>query len=264
MREASSVLPSAEPRHNSLRSSNTPTACNFTSQRRPPAALCHFLTKRRHPLLREGVPDLCQRIADLGALADLGRRENSKLRAFNGQGGTDSVPGHHVFKNLQACPNAVLFHFIPKLMARPVCLRGVKCVLGAVFQRGRMVRPRPSPKTVLHRIRRSGTPRHLHAGFRGPGKARDGQVIARIPSRQQLRDGNLRSKVQAVEKALAKLRARFDELVRSGIVRHCGCNEPTCPVYFMSSEAAHELEHLRRDALRLFHDAHQRFQEPAW
>jgi hypothetical protein len=98
----------------------------------------------------------------------------------------------------------------------------------------------------------------------GIWKARDGQVIARIPSRQQLKDEALRSKVQAVEKALAKLRARFDELVRTGIVRHCGCNEPTCPVYFMPSEAAHELEQLRRDALRLFRGAHHGFVESAW
>jgi len=98
----------------------------------------------------------------------------------------------------------------------------------------------------------------------GIWKARDGQVIVRIPSRQQLKDEALRNKIQAVEKALAKLRARFDELVRSGIVRHCACNNPACPVYFMPSEAAQELEHLRRDALRLFRGAHHGFEEPAW
>jgi hypothetical protein len=98
----------------------------------------------------------------------------------------------------------------------------------------------------------------------GIWKARDGHLVARIPSRQQLKDEGLRRKVQAVEKSLAKLRARFDELVRDGVVRHCGCQQPTCPVYFMPSSAAHELEQLRRDALRLFCDADQRFEEPAW
>ena len=34
-------------------------------------------------------------------------------------------------------------------------------------------------------------------------KTRDGQVISRIPSRQQLTDESLRKKIQAVEKALA-------------------------------------------------------------
>jgi hypothetical protein len=98
----------------------------------------------------------------------------------------------------------------------------------------------------------------------GIWKARDGQVIARIPSRQQLKDDGLRKKVQAVEKALARLRARFDELVRTGVVRHCGCDDPQCPVYFMPPEAAHELEHLRRDALGLFRCAHHEFEEPRW
>jgi hypothetical protein len=98
----------------------------------------------------------------------------------------------------------------------------------------------------------------------GIWKARDGQVIARIPSRQQLRDDAVRAKVQAVEKSLAKLRARFDELVRTGVVSHCRCNNPDCPVYFMPSDAARELEHLRREALRLFRGAHHRFEEPAW
>lgn len=98
----------------------------------------------------------------------------------------------------------------------------------------------------------------------GIWKARDGQIIARIPSRQQLKDEALRRKLQAVEKALAKLRARFDELVRTDVVRHCECNNPTCPVYFMPSEAAGELEHLRREAFRLFRSSHGKFEEPTW
>jgi hypothetical protein len=66
----------------------------------------------------------------------------------------------------------------------------------------------------------------------GIWKARDGQVIARIPSRHQLEDDSLRSKVQAVEKALARLRAGFDDLLGAGIVQHCGCNTPACSLYF--------------------------------
>lgn len=95
-------------------------------------------------------------------------------------------------------------------------------------------------------------------------KARDGQLIERIPSRHHLRDEGLRKKVQAVEKALAKLRARFDELVRTGVVRHCNCNHPQCPTYFMPPEAASELEHLRHDAVGLFRAAHHEVEEPRW
>jgi hypothetical protein len=74
----------------------------------------------------------------------------------------------------------------------------------------------------------------------GVWKARDGQVIARIPSRHQLNDDVLRKKMQEVEKALARLRGRFDELLRAGIVRHCGCNQRDCSLYFMPPDAAHE------------------------
>jgi hypothetical protein len=99
----------------------------------------------------------------------------------------------------------------------------------------------------------------------GIWKARDGQLITRIPSRQQLQDEALRKKLQAVEKALAKLRAKFDELTRSGVIRHCGCGKADCPVYFMPQEPAQELERLRGDALRLFRSAHPAFEAPsAW
>ncbi len=98
----------------------------------------------------------------------------------------------------------------------------------------------------------------------GIWKSRDGNVIGKIHSRQQLKDDSLRRKVRAVEMALAKLRARFDELVRSGIVKHCSCSDPRCPVYFMPAEAAHDLERLRRDALNLFRGAHRDFEEPVW
>jgi hypothetical protein len=56
------------------------------------------------------VPDLCQIIADLARLGDLVRRKNNNLRAINGWPDTDSVPGHHIFNNLQTFQKA---RFIP-------------------------------------------------------------------------------------------------------------------------------------------------------
>jgi hypothetical protein len=94
-------------------------------------------------------------------------------------------------------------------------------------------------------------------------QTRNGQLITRVPSRQQLRDETQRKQIQAVEKALAKLRARFDELTQSSIIRHCGCDKPDCPVYFMEQEPAQELERLRSDALRLFRSAHPAFEAPS-
>ena len=99
----------------------------------------------------------------------------------------------------------------------------------------------------------------------GIWKARDGHLIDRIPSRHQLRSDILQTKIQAVEKTLSRLRARFDEMIKSSSLRHCQCNDPNCPIYFFTTpEAAHELEHLRRDVLTAFRDAYPAFKQPSW
>jgi hypothetical protein len=127
---------------------------------------------------------------------------------------------------------------------------------------------RPAFYTPIHQESNLGDFRQaitdtIQALGTGISKARDGHVIARIPSRHQLKDEGLRKKVQAVEKALAKLRARFDELIRTGVVNHCKCNDPACPVYFMPHGAAQELERLRQNALEKFRAAHHGFEVPS-
>ena len=54
-----------------------------------------------------------QSIADLAHLDDLGERKNNNLRAVNGSRGTDSVPGHLVFKDLQALHSEFWFQLVP-------------------------------------------------------------------------------------------------------------------------------------------------------
>jgi hypothetical protein len=99
----------------------------------------------------------------------------------------------------------------------------------------------------------------------GIWKARDGQVIGRIASRHQLKDAALAEQIQAVEIALAKLRAKFDAFLRSGVIRPCGCGKADCPTYMMPSEAAHVLDRLRSDALRQFRSAYPAFEgKSAW
>ena len=98
----------------------------------------------------------------------------------------------------------------------------------------------------------------------GIWKARDGHLIDRIPSRHQLKSDTLRTKIQAVEKALSRLRARYDDMTRSGVLRHCQCSDPHCSTYFFKPpEAARELERLRRDVLTAFRDAYPAFKEPS-
>lgn len=99
----------------------------------------------------------------------------------------------------------------------------------------------------------------------GIWKAREGHLIDRIPSRHQLKSAALRTKIQTIERSLSRLRARYDEMTRSGVLRQCSCGDPHCSSYnFKSPEAAHELDLLRRDALSAFRDAYPAFRPPSW
>lgn len=99
----------------------------------------------------------------------------------------------------------------------------------------------------------------------GIWKGRDGHVIDRIPSRHQLKSEALRARLQAVDRALARLRVKYDEMIKTGVLRRCGCNDPNCPVYFFNPHhAAHELERLRDEVLTAFHDAYPAFRLLSW
>jgi hypothetical protein len=99
----------------------------------------------------------------------------------------------------------------------------------------------------------------------GIWKARDGHVIDRIPSRHQLRSDSLRTKLQAVEMALSRLRAKYDEMIKTGVLRRCGCDNPNCSIYFFNPyHAAHEMERLRHDVLMAFRDAYPAFRPQSW
>jgi hypothetical protein len=74
-----------------------------------------------------------------------------------------------------------------------------------------------------------------------------------LPSKAQIRDLALRSTVDKVVEALVGLRASFDDLLRRGAIRHCGCQNPDCPVYMLTDDAAHEMDTRRRKLLALAH-----------
>lgn len=99
----------------------------------------------------------------------------------------------------------------------------------------------------------------------GIWKTRDGHVIGHIPSRHQIKDAVLRQRIQAVEMALARLRAEFDDRLKAGVIRHCGCANPDCPTYFMPSGVAYNLERLRDRVLQEFRDVYPGFHgRSAW
>jgi hypothetical protein len=99
----------------------------------------------------------------------------------------------------------------------------------------------------------------------GIWKARDGHVIDRIPSRHQLKSSTLRAKLQTVEMALSRLRAKYDDMIKTGVLWRCVCGDPSCPSFnFNTYEAAHELERLRDEVLRAFRDAYPEFRPQSW
>jgi hypothetical protein len=99
----------------------------------------------------------------------------------------------------------------------------------------------------------------------GIWKARDGHLIDRIPSRHELKSDALRTKFQAIEKALSRLRAKYDEMIQTGILRRCGCDNPNCSIYFFNPyDAAHELEQLRHEVLTKFREAYPAFRPLSW
>lgn len=99
----------------------------------------------------------------------------------------------------------------------------------------------------------------------GIWKARDGRLIDLIPPRHQLKSDTLRAKIQDTEKALSRLRAQYDEMTRSGVLRRCQCNDPNCSTFFFNPpDAAHELERLRHEVLTTFREAYPAFRPPSW
>jgi hypothetical protein len=98
----------------------------------------------------------------------------------------------------------------------------------------------------------------------GIRKTHDGEFIEQLPSRHHLKSEALRRKLQSVEVALARLRARLDEMLRSGIVQLCKCDDPKCGLFFMPPQAARELEGLRSDVLGKFKDVYPLFRPGTW
>jgi len=99
----------------------------------------------------------------------------------------------------------------------------------------------------------------------GVWQTREGQVLARLRPRHEFGDEAIRAGLATTEKALAALRACFDKHMRSGKIKHCGCDVPDCPVYMVEPDAAHEIEDLRRSVLDAFRSVYPEFDvRPGW
>jgi hypothetical protein len=99
----------------------------------------------------------------------------------------------------------------------------------------------------------------------GIWKARDGHLIDRIPSRHQLKSASLRKKIQTVEIALSKLRAKYDEMIRTGVLRHCPCNDPRCTTFFfLPHDATQDLQSARDEVIETFRRPNPGFRPSSW
>lgn len=93
----------------------------------------------------------------------------------------------------------------------------------------------------------------------GVWETRDGHVIRRLPTKTDITNRTTRDALAETENRLIGLRTCFDELVRQGRVRHCGCGDADCPTYMMDCKAIHELTEARDLVLESFRTAYPAF-----
>lgn len=93
----------------------------------------------------------------------------------------------------------------------------------------------------------------------GIHRLRDGTEIRRIPSRHTVKSQDIRTTLAQIEQMLVKLRAKYDEYIKDGNIRPCGCNVPDCPVFFISGRAASEMDRLRTEILEGFRKLYPAF-----
>jgi hypothetical protein len=80
-----------------------------------------------------------------------------------------------------------------------------------------------------------------------------------LPSRHHVRDSATRATLDRLVGLLVGLRSAFDECLRRGTVKPCGCNVPDCPIFMVTPEAAADLDHRRSEILRVVHSLNDRF-----
>ena len=94
----------------------------------------------------------------------------------------------------------------------------------------------------------------------GVWQTREGEELARLRPRHEFGDAAIRKGLAETEKALAALRAKYDDCARDGSLRPCGCDVPDCPIYMVAPQAAMELEALRRKVLDSFKRVYPKFE----
>ena len=93
----------------------------------------------------------------------------------------------------------------------------------------------------------------------GIHRLRDGTEIRRIPSRHVLKSAESKRTLAQIERMLGELRAKYDDYIRTGDIRPCGCDVPGCSVFVTSHQAADEMNRRREEVLVTFHKLYKPF-----
>lgn len=94
----------------------------------------------------------------------------------------------------------------------------------------------------------------------GIHRLRDGTEIRRIPSRHAIQSPATKNILSQIERMLVELRGIYDEGIKNGEIRLCGCNDPDCPVFFVSPRTANEMDRLRKEILDTFRRLYPAFE----
>lgn len=98
----------------------------------------------------------------------------------------------------------------------------------------------------------------------GVHRLRDGTIIKRFPSISEITDSMVQQSLMEIVVDLQKLRAAYDNFLKSGEIRPCGCDQKDCPVHFLSTRACHEMDRLRNDILHKFRRIYSKFNVSMW
>lgn len=123
-----------------------------------------------------------------------------------------------------------------------------------------LVLDRPAFKTHFHQ--ESSLPRFKVAIAEAIETLNTGRTPqgAQLSSRHQIREPSLAKVFDEIVRLLVGLRAAFDNFIRTGEIRPCGCGQPECPVFFFEHAAAEDMDARRRTILTLGRHASERFQ----
>lgn len=84
----------------------------------------------------------------------------------------------------------------------------------------------------------------------GMWRDREGAIIARVPSIASISNAESSAAFKSCVDALTGLRTAFDDGLRSGQIRPCGCGKADCPIFFIDERAREQIERRRDSVIR--------------